>query len=56
MLTLKLKRISKAINSISSSIRDKASSLLKVHIEKGRAASDALANHYKWSNCSTAFF
>ena len=36
-----LKRITKEINAISSSIRDKASSLLKVHIEKGRAASDA---------------
>ncbi len=36
-----LKRVSKEINSISSSIREKAVNLLKVHIEKGRAASDA---------------
>lgn len=36
-----LKRVSKEINTISSSIREKAVSLLKTHIEKGRAASDS---------------
>ena len=50
-----LKRVSKEINSISSSIREKAVSLLKVHIEKGRAASDAQPTIINGTNRFTTF-